>query len=64
MVIIMKPGTSQEAIHALVEKLAEDFAFEYQAVLPDGETAIRLVTSWATREADVQTFLNALPQNN
>ncbi len=49
---------------ALVEKLAEDYAFEYQAVLPGGETSIRLVTSWATREEDVQTFLNALPQNN
>ncbi len=48
---------------ALVEKLAEDFAFEYQAVLPGGETAIRLVTSWATRKEDVDTFLNALPQH-
>lgn len=48
---------------SLVETLAKDYAFEYQAVLPGGETAIRLVTSWATREEDVQAFLNSLPHN-
>lgn len=45
----------------LVEALARDFAFEYQAVLGDGRTAIRLVTSWATRLEAVDTFLSALP---
>lgn len=45
----------------LVSALSADYAFEYQAVLPNGETAIRLVTSWATREEDVHTFLHALP---
>lgn len=46
---------------ALVEDLAREFAFEYQAVLGDGRTAIRLVTSWATRLEAVDAFLAALP---
>ena len=46
---------------ALVEDLAREFAFEYQAVLGDGRTSIRLVTSWATRLEAVDTFLAALP---
>ena len=46
---------------ALVEALSRDFAFEYQAVLGDGRTAIRLVTSWATRPEAVSALLAALP---
>ena len=44
----------------LVEKLAENFAFEYQAVLGDGRTAIRFVTSWATKQEAVEALLQAI----
>jgi len=46
---------------ALVAALAQSFAFEYQCVLEDGRTAIRLVTSWATQSDWVDAFLAAIP---
>ena len=44
----------------LVEKLAGEFKFEVQRRFPDGQTCIRLVTSWATEEAAVAAFLKEI----
>ena len=45
---------------AIVEALKPDFDFEFSSK-PDGtHTCIRLVTSWATPEANVDAFLEAL----
>ena len=41
-------------------RLSEAFAFEIWGKNSDGTTTIRLVTSWATEEAVVDAFLNAL----
>ena len=43
----------------LVEKLAADFAFEVQSE-ENGMACIRLVTSWATKDSAVDTFLAAI----
>lgn len=40
--------------------LAQDFAFEFTAHIDDNHDAVRLVTSWATEEAQVDAFLKAL----
>ncbi|MBP3655093.1 MAG: hypothetical protein J6K32_00175 [Clostridia bacterium] len=40
--------------------LAERFAFEHWADLPDGRVSVRFVTSWATTEADAQLLADAL----
>lgn len=42
------------------ERLAERFAFEHWADLPDGRCAVRFVTSWATSEADARLLADAL----
>lgn len=45
----------------LISRLEQEFAFEYQCALEKGTSAIRLVTSWATRQEWIDTFLAALP---
>lgn len=42
---------------AVVDALREEFAFEYQAKIDETHSAIRLVTSWATKESAVVAFL-------
>lgn len=44
----------------LIEKLSADFSFNIQARIDDSHQAIRLVTSWATREEAVDALLKAL----
>ena len=44
----------------VVEALAPDFGFEFSAKPDEAHTCIRLVTSWATPEASVDAFLEAL----
>lgn len=44
----------------IVESLKENFAFEYQSKPSATHTEIRLVTSWATQESAVETFLRTL----
>lgn len=41
-------------------QLRQHAAFETWAPLPDGRIAVRFVTSWATREADVDALLALL----
>ena len=43
-----------------IEALAQDFSFEFTAHVDENSDAIRLVTSWATEEAQVDAFLKAL----
>ena len=44
----------------VVRALESDFGFEFSAKPDEGHTCIRLVTSWATPEANVDAFLAAL----
>ena len=44
----------------LIEKLSADFSFNIQARIDGSHQAIRLVTSWATREEAVDALLKAL----
>ena len=44
----------------VVRALESDFSFEFSAKPDEGHTCIRLVTSWATPEANVDAFLAAL----
>lgn len=44
----------------IVDKLAEKFVFERWIRVDDTHTAIRLCTSFATKEADVDTFINEI----
>jgi len=43
------------------ERLSSIALFETWSTLPDGRKAIRLVTSWATTQEAVDSFLNQLP---
>ncbi len=43
-----------------LERLRREAAFELWAPLPDGRSAVRFVTSWATREEDVDALLKLL----
>ncbi len=44
----------------VIRKLAEDFTFEMNGKVDETHSSIRLVTSWATREAGVDQFIQAL----
>lgn len=43
-----------------IARLKKDFGFYTSAAVNESESAIRLVTSWATEESDVEAFLAAL----
>lgn len=45
---------------AQIAYLAADFGFQVWEELPDGRTAIRIVTSWATPEENVRTLADAI----
>ena len=45
---------------AVVEALKPDFDFEFSSKPDAGHTCIRLVTSWATPESNVDAFVEAL----
>ena len=49
-------GTAEEQL----ARLRQHAAFEIWAPLPDGRTAVRFVTSWATREEDVDALIALL----
>lgn len=44
----------------VIERLSENYLFEVQDKINEGETCIRLVTSWATDENAVDAFLSDL----
>ncbi len=44
----------------IMHALAEEFTFDFSAKPNDTHTEIRLVTSWATKESAVDTFLDTL----
>ena len=46
--------------NAQVETLRQDFSFEFIARVDENHSAIRFVTSWATRPEDVETLLEAV----
>ena len=42
------------------DRLKEDFLFPRQYVIDESHTAVRLVTSWATKETEMHRFLDTL----
>ena len=46
--------------NAQVEALRQNFSFEFIARVDENHSAIRFVTSWATRPEDVETLLEAV----
>jgi threonine aldolase len=44
----------------MIEKLSENYLFETWARIDDNNTAIRLVTSWATDKNEVLAFVKDL----
>ena len=46
--------------NGVIDKLEQEFLFSRQYVIDDAHTAVRLVTSWATKETEVHRFLDAL----
>lgn len=44
----------------IINRLSEDFQFQFQEKIDDTHTAVRLVTSWATTEAAVKAFVAIL----
>lgn len=46
--------------NTLIKKLEEDFSFYPWRKMDEGNTAIRLVTSWATGESDINQFIDKL----
>ena len=45
---------------AQIEALSKDFVFETWAHRPDGRTAVRFVTSWATTRENAEALINAI----
>lgn len=45
-----------------MEKMSESFAFQTWEAVDETHTAVRLVTSWATKPEAVEAFLDALPE--
>jgi threonine aldolase len=46
--------------NTIVERLQENYGFHFWEKFDEERSVVRLVTSWATAEADVSDFLNAL----
>lgn len=46
--------------NGVIDKLEQEFLFSRQYVIDDTHTAVRLVTSWATKETEVHRFLDTL----
>jgi threonine aldolase len=44
----------------LIEKLAKDFVFSIQKQVDEKNSAVRFVTSWATRGESVEALCNFL----
>ncbi len=45
---------------SLVDKLEKDYAFYRWKKIDENQTAIRMVTSWATQESDIRRFIDKL----
>ncbi len=44
--------------NSIIEKLHENYAFYIWSVVDEETSSVRLVTSWATKEEDVEKFIN------
>ena len=61
-----KPQTNQLFVilpDVLAEEVCEKFAAKVEARLPDGKTAVRFVTSWATAEEGVRSLCEWFAKN-
>lgn len=44
--------------NSIIRKLQENYAFYIWSVIDEERSSVRLVTSWATKEEDVEKFIN------
>ena len=63
--LIESPSNQQFPIlpDTLIERLAPEFSCSHIQSLPDGLSAVRFCTSWATTDADIDALLDAIPIN-
>ena len=63
--LIESPSNQQFPIlpDTLIERLAPEFSCSHTQSLPDGMSAVRFCTSWATTDADIDALLDAIPIN-
>ena len=57
--MIASPSNQQFPIlpNAVLEKLSESYAFEFNKKIDDTHSAVRFCTSWATKEENVDALI-------
>jgi threonine aldolase len=60
--LVESPTNQQFPIlpNAVIQRLSDRYAFSFQEKAGDNHTAVRICTSWATREDDVQALIHDL----
>ena len=63
--LVESPSNQQFPIlpDALIERLAPEFSCSHTQSFPNGMSAVRFCTSWATTDADIDALLDAIPIN-
>ena len=62
---VQSPSNQQFPIlpDALIERLKPEFSCSHTQSFPNGMSAVRFCTSWATTDADIDALLDAVPIN-
>ena len=63
--LVESPSNQQFPIlpDALIERIAPEFSCSHTQSFPNGMSAVRFCTSWATTDADIDALLDAIPIN-
>ena len=63
--LVESPSNQQFPIlpDALIERLKPEFSCSHTQSFPNGMSAVRFCTSWATTDADIDALLDAIPIN-
>ena len=63
--LVESPSNQQFPIlpDALIERLKPEFSCSHTQSFPNGTSAVRFCTSWATTDADIDALLDAVPIN-
>ena len=63
--LVESPSNQQFPIlpDALIERLKPEFSCSHTQSFPNGMSAVRFCTSWATTDADIDALLDAVPIN-
>ena len=63
--LVESPSNQQFPIlpDALIERLKPEFSCSHTQSFPNGMSAVRVCTSWATTDADIDALLDAVPIN-